>query len=119
MSASEASAFLNLDEASFVGAADRGELYALKCRPVEAGSVAAVQPVLAGKLLPHVTEIIDIMEDKGGVSGSTLMATTQSMMVSEGQHNLVEWFKRGGDVVALARSSRLRSGNKACPGSMT
>lgn len=38
-----------------------------------------------------MTEIIDIMGDKGGVSGSALVATTQLTMASEGQHNLVEW----------------------------
>ncbi len=56
-----------------------------------------------GKLLPYRTEIVDIVKDKGWISVSALMATQQSTMVTEGKHSPVEWFRRGGDVDALAR----------------
>ena len=103
MSASAAAAFLNMDEESLFAAADRGELYMVdvaQSRRFPSWQFSLSSP---GKLLPHLTEIIDIVKDKGWMSVSALMATPQSTMVTDGQHSPVEWFRRGGDVEALAR----------------
>lgn len=103
LSASTAAAFLNMDEDSLFAAADRGELYAVdvaQSRRFPSWQFSLSSP---GKILPHLTEIIDIVKDKSWVSVSALMATPQSTMVAEGQHSPVEWFRRGGDVGALAQ----------------
>lgn len=103
VSASEAAAFLHMDEESLFAAADRGELYMVdvaQSRRFPSWQFSLSSP---GKLLPHLTEIIDIVKDKGWMSVSALMATPQSTMVTDGQHSPVEWFSRGGDVEALAR----------------
>lgn len=103
ISAPAAAAFLHMDEDSLFAAADRGELYMVEVaqsRRFPSWQFSLSSP---GKLLPHLTEIIDIVKDKGWMSVSALMATPQSTMVTDGQHSPVEWFRRGGDVQALAR----------------
>ncbi len=103
MSASAAAAFLSMDEDSLFAAADRGELYAVDVahsRRFPSWQFSLSSP---GKILPHLTEIIDIVKDKGWVSVSALMATPQSIMVTDGHQSPVEWFRRGGDAETLAR----------------
>lgn len=101
MSADDAAAFLDLTPTELRELVSEGRLYAVNLASHQRFPSWQFSLSSPGKVLPHLKEIVALLEGQDWISVSGLMSTPQSTMVAHGEQTPVEWFRNGGDLDAL------------------